>query len=195
MGMLGWPVYIRIHSTGRRTDLEAAAVGDDGAVPVDELVEAPALLDHLGACVSDLFNRGYVVWGLCERSSLSPIEKRGFSRTMHPQYNTTKISKTTHTYTHTQPTGLEEEVVGVAERQLLPRGIAPVVVHCLERAVGRHGHEADGRVGGEGGCMCSGVSIAPRQVFWTYHAHIHTYLHTRRSPNRSVRPRGPTPGC
>lgn len=53
MGMLGWPVYIRIHSTGRRTDLEAAAVGDDGAVPVDELVEAPALLDHLGACVSD----------------------------------------------------------------------------------------------------------------------------------------------
>lgn len=32
-------------------------------------------------------------------------------------------------------------MVGVAEGQLLARVVAPVVVHRLERAVGRHGHE------------------------------------------------------
>ena len=48
---------------------------------------------------------------------------------------------TTHARTHAR-TGLEEEVVGVAEGELLAGLVAPVVVHRLERPVGRHGHEA-----------------------------------------------------
>ena len=98
--------------------LETSAVGDDGAVPVDERVQPAARRDHLGACAC-----------VCSNGMREHDHRINQSPTPPPH----------------PPTRLEEEVVGVAEGQLLARRVPPVVVHRLEGAIGRHGHKP-GRV-------------------------------------------------